>query len=311
MPQNRPCIPADIERQLLIEAGHRCAVCGAELPLERAHIIPWSRSKDHSVENLLCLCANCHGRADAEGWGETTLRQYKQRPWVIRARTQEISGGEGERMSRPQESEKGGKEKPTRFDAFLSHNSQDKPVVREIAKRLREYGLNPWLDVEELRPGLPWQDGLEEAMRTTRAAAVFLAGNGLGSWQVPEIRVCLSRMVKNRQPVIPVLLPGAPAEPEFGLFLAENTWVDLRQGLTEEGLDRLAWGITGKKPIRSKQTAEPVIDPVLPKPFRISVRKLPLLLLSLVIVLLAIAALKACHFAGAKESPSTIIQSSL
>jgi tetratricopeptide (TPR) repeat protein len=36
MPQNRPRIPADIERQVLIEAGHRCAVCGAELPLERA-----------------------------------------------------------------------------------------------------------------------------------------------------------------------------------------------------------------------------------------------------------------------------------
>ena len=86
MPQNRPRIPADVERQVLIEAGHRCAVCGAELPLERAHIIAWSRSKDHSAANLLCLCANCHGRADTENWGEETLRQYKQRPWVIRAR---------------------------------------------------------------------------------------------------------------------------------------------------------------------------------------------------------------------------------
>lgn len=86
MPQNRPRIPADVERQVLIEAGHRCAVCGSELPLERAHIIAWSRSKDHSAANLLCLCANCHGRADTEKWGEETLRQYKQRPWVIRAR---------------------------------------------------------------------------------------------------------------------------------------------------------------------------------------------------------------------------------
>jgi tetratricopeptide (TPR) repeat protein len=86
MPQNRPRIPAEVERQVLIEAGHRCAVCGAELPLERAHIIAWSRSKDHSAANLLCLCANCHGRADTEKWGEETLRQYKQRPWVIRAR---------------------------------------------------------------------------------------------------------------------------------------------------------------------------------------------------------------------------------
>jgi tetratricopeptide (TPR) repeat protein len=91
MPQNRPRIPADVERQVLIDAGHRCAVCGAELPLERAHIIAWSRSKDHSAANLLCLCANCHGRADTEKWGEETLRQYKQRPWVIRARIEEAT----------------------------------------------------------------------------------------------------------------------------------------------------------------------------------------------------------------------------
>jgi tetratricopeptide (TPR) repeat protein len=93
MPQNRPRIPADVERKVLIEAGHRCAVCGAELPLERAHIIAWIRSKDHSAANLLCLCANCHGRADTEKWGEETLRQYKQRPWVIRARIEAAQNG--------------------------------------------------------------------------------------------------------------------------------------------------------------------------------------------------------------------------
>ena len=106
MPQNRPRIPAAIERQVLIEAGHRCAVCGAELPLERAHIIAWNRSKDHSAENLLCLCANCHSRADTEEWGETTLRQYKQRPWVIRARTQENATGDGGGMSLPHNKER-------------------------------------------------------------------------------------------------------------------------------------------------------------------------------------------------------------
>jgi hypothetical protein len=30
------------------------------------------------------LCANCHERADSETWGEKTLREYKQRPWVMR-----------------------------------------------------------------------------------------------------------------------------------------------------------------------------------------------------------------------------------
>ena len=30
----RPRIPADVERQILTESGHRCAVCGEPLPLD-------------------------------------------------------------------------------------------------------------------------------------------------------------------------------------------------------------------------------------------------------------------------------------
>jgi hypothetical protein len=36
------------------------------------------------VENLICLCASCHQRADTEAWGEKALRQYKERPSVLR-----------------------------------------------------------------------------------------------------------------------------------------------------------------------------------------------------------------------------------
>lgn len=84
MPENRPSIPADIQREILIESGHRCAVCGEGCPLERAHVIPWHQSKDHKVEDLICLCANCHERADKEKWGGKALRAYKQKPWVVR-----------------------------------------------------------------------------------------------------------------------------------------------------------------------------------------------------------------------------------
>jgi RNA polymerase sigma factor (sigma-70 family) len=55
--------------------------------LERAHIVPWHKSKEHRQEDLICLCANCHERADKEGWGEKVLREYKQRPWVSRQHT--------------------------------------------------------------------------------------------------------------------------------------------------------------------------------------------------------------------------------
>ncbi len=81
---SRPSIPAEVSRALLIEAGHRCAVCGVPCPLERAHIIPWCQSHQHRLEDLVCLCANCHERADKEKWGEAVLREYKKDPWVSR-----------------------------------------------------------------------------------------------------------------------------------------------------------------------------------------------------------------------------------
>jgi type I restriction enzyme R subunit len=77
---NRPLIPVDIQREVLFEARHRCAVCCVPTPLEKAHIISWSKSHDHSLENLIALCANCHERADKEGWGVDTLRRYKLNP---------------------------------------------------------------------------------------------------------------------------------------------------------------------------------------------------------------------------------------
>ncbi len=135
------------------------------------------------------------------------------------------------------------------FDLFLSHNSADKPAVREIARALKERRYKPWLDADELTPGLSWQDLAEEAIETCRAAAVFVGPNGIGPWEHEELKTCLTQAVKRKIPVIPVLLPGAPKKPDLPLFLGERTWVDLRTtGITPAGLDLLVWGITGKKP---------------------------------------------------------------
>jgi TIR domain len=46
------------------------------------------------------------------------------------------------------------------FDVFLCHNSEDKPAVREIAQKLSEKKIKPWLDEEQIRPGTSWQTAL-------------------------------------------------------------------------------------------------------------------------------------------------------
>jgi GTPase SAR1 family protein len=75
-----------------------------------------------------------------------------------------------------------GKEAAAEFDVFLCHNWEDKPAVRELAQRLRERGLRPWLDERELRPGQPWQPALEDVISGIPAAAVIV-GSRMGPWQ--------------------------------------------------------------------------------------------------------------------------------
>lgn len=133
------------------------------------------------------------------------------------------------------------------FDVFLSHNSIDKVQVRLLAEALRDRGFRPWLDEDDLAPGRRWQEEIEGILSTIPAAAVLVGADGLGPWEIPEMRACLSQMAARNIPVIPVLLPGAPEKPKLPLFLREITWVDFRGGLTEKGLDRLIWGFTGKR----------------------------------------------------------------
>lgn len=134
------------------------------------------------------------------------------------------------------------------FDVFLSHNSNDKPTVRQLKGLLAEHDLVVWLDEDQLPPGQPWQPLLEIGIESARSVAVLVGKDGLGPWEDEEVQAALHLAVRDKRPVIPVLLPGATTPPELSRFLVNRTWVDLRDGFTKEGVDKLIWGITGNKP---------------------------------------------------------------
>jgi hypothetical protein len=140
----------------------------------------------------------------------------------------------------------------TTYDVFLSHNSADKAAVEELARRLVEAGLTPWLDTWNLVPGEPWQEAIEEALDACQTVAVFLGPSGIGSWENEEMRSALEERVRDKsRRVIPVLLPSAPDPREKPLprFLRRLTWVDFRGGLDDEdAFQRLVAGIRGVAP---------------------------------------------------------------
>lgn len=139
-----------------------------------------------------------------------------------------------------------GKLESSDFDVFLCHNNRDKPEVKEIGMKLKEYGILPWLDEWNLRPGFPWQPALEEQIERIKAAAVFVGTSGVGPWQDIELRGFLQQFVARQCPVIPVILPDCDKVPELPVFLQNMTWVDFRKR-DPDPIDQLIWGITGKR----------------------------------------------------------------
>lgn len=87
----RPAIPRSIARDVLLEAGHRCAIPTCRQPtLEIAHIAPWSRVKKHEFHNLIALCPTCHTRYDRGEIDRKSMKQYKANLSILNSRYGEL-----------------------------------------------------------------------------------------------------------------------------------------------------------------------------------------------------------------------------
>jgi len=142
----------------------------------------------------------------------------------------------------------------SQYDVFLSHSSIDKPIVEELARRLKQAGIEPFLDKWNLIPGDPWQEALEAALINSAACAVFVGAGGFSPWQNEELRAAIEHRVSGSRGgyrVIPVLLPGALKPDPAGRprFLLRGTWVLFSQSLDDEqAFHALVCGIRGIAP---------------------------------------------------------------
>lgn len=88
---SRPPIPRPLERQVLIEAGHRCAIPTCKQPTTViAHIVPWVQVKEHTFDNLIALCPNCHTRYDKGEIDRKAMRMYKRNLSILNGRYGEL-----------------------------------------------------------------------------------------------------------------------------------------------------------------------------------------------------------------------------
>ena len=66
---NRPALPRHLQKAVFQQFNSQCPFCG-EIDissLQIHHIEPYAKVKAHQIENLILVCANCHGRIGTGG----------------------------------------------------------------------------------------------------------------------------------------------------------------------------------------------------------------------------------------------------
>jgi len=123
------------------------------------------------------------------------------------------------------------------YDVFLSHSSKDKPVVRRLAKRLRQDGLKVWFDEWEIRPSDSIPRKIDEGLERSGVLVLCMSANSLGSdWAAVESQAFRFTDPLNRElRFIPLRLDDA--EPRAAL--RQFAYVDWRHGGSHESDVRL------------------------------------------------------------------------
>jgi hypothetical protein len=129
---------------------------------------------------------------------------------------------------------------------FFCHSSKDKDTVLAIGQKLKSRGTKPWLDSERIVAGATYDDVIQQAVRESRSAAIFVGSAGFGKYQRYEMRAFLSAAMSGNLRAISVLLPECNEVPEDEVFLRQHHYVKFNAVDDDNSLDALIKGITAK-----------------------------------------------------------------
>jgi hypothetical protein len=111
-----------------------------------------------------------------------------------------------------------------RPSVFLSHNSEDKPFVRDLARYLTEHGFRVWLDEACLTPGVSLLSALADAVMAVDVVVAVLSKSAISSpWVTKELQIAMTQEVRNRRiKVIPILKEAC----DIPAFLSDKLYLD-------------------------------------------------------------------------------------
>ncbi len=114
-------------------------------------------------------------------------------------------------------------------DVFVSYDTQDLQIVKNIANDLARKGIRPWLASGNVTPGEPWQKRIQSVIESVSCAVFCIGTRGVKGWQEIELQELNAQRADRDLRLIPVILPGTVGEPEMPLFLKLAQAVDFRE----------------------------------------------------------------------------------
>jgi len=124
---------------------------------------------------------------------------------------------------------------------FLCHASQDKPAVWKLHRYLKQHGVQPWLDQEDLLPGQNWEVEIPRALFSSDVILVCLSKNSVDKegYVQKEISFALDKALEKPEGTI-FVIPVKLEECDIPKRLGRYQWVDLSR---TDGRKRLLLGL--------------------------------------------------------------------
>jgi TIR domain len=134
---------------------------------------------------------------------------------------------------------------------FISHSSGEHDVALQLAGRLRELGVDVWIDSEQIQLGESIPGQISKGLEETDLILVLVSRRlKQSAWCRAEYEPLLSREIEDeRTIVIPILLEDVSAPP----LLAAKRYFDLRAGPDQdltELVEAIEWGAQERRVLR-------------------------------------------------------------
>ena len=113
---------------------------------------------------------------------------------------------------------------------FCSHRQVDKPAVEAFARRLRERGIDAWLDKWEIQPGDDFVQGINQGLADYQVGLVFFSSAPWpGRWFGAEVGTITLFQVEEGRRLIPVMLDEGASLPPLLRRYARRSAADFEQ----------------------------------------------------------------------------------